>query len=142
MVKVFLDSSILVAASASKTGGSALILDYCRKGKIGGWVCKDVIGETEKNVNLKLGPKEKNRFIYYLRNANLFLTESPTVEEIAIAEEAIYIKDAPILASAKKSKADFLITLDRKHFLIPQVEKFASPMRIVTPKDFIYFMLN
>lgn len=142
MIKVFLDSSILVAASASKTGGSALILDYCKKGKIQGWVSKETIGEAEKNVNLKLGQKEKTRFIYYLKFANLFLAEDPTIEEIVGAEEVIFAKDAPILASAIKSKVDFLITLDRKHFLNPLVEKFARPMKVVTPKDFILSMLK
>ena len=137
MVKVFLDSSILVAASASKTGGSALILDYCRKEKVKGFVSKDVIGEAKKNINLKLGQKEQIRFVYYLKHANLFLTEDPSVEQIAEAEKVIYAKDAPILASAVESKASYLITLDRKHFFTSQVEKFASPMKVVTPKDFI-----
>lgn len=134
---VFLDSSILVAASASKKGGSAFILGLCREKKLKGYLSLDVIGEARKNVNLKLKKIHKQRFIYFLKQADLILVPSPSVEEIAQCEKVINPKDAPILAAALKSPTSFLITLDRKDFLKPKVFDFAKPLKITTPGDFI-----
>lgn len=138
MTKVFLDSSILVAACASKTGASALVLDYCRKKKISGFVSLETIGEARINVNLKLNPTQKKRFSYFLRFANLFLVPTPFVEEITKCEKVINHKDAPILAAALKSSASFLLTLDRKHFFKPEVIEFTKPLKIATPGDFVF----
>jgi len=137
VIKVFFDSSILVAASISKIGGSSYLLGLSRKKKIKGVVSLDVIGEARKNINLKLGLKEKQRFIFYLKNANLKLISGLSAEEISECEKLIFPKDASILAAAKKSRADYLVTLDRKHFFNPKVINFAKPLKIITPKDLI-----
>ena len=135
--KVFLDSSVLVAASASKTGASAFILGCCRLKKISGYVSLDTIGEARKNVNLKLKKINKERFVYFLRFASLILAPQPSAEEIAQCEQVINPKDAPILAAALKSSASFLITLDKKHFLKPKVINFSKPLKIISPKEFV-----
>ena len=40
----------------------------------------------------------------------------PSAEEIKLFDGIIHEKDAPVLASANKGKADFLLTGDKKHF--------------------------
>ena len=137
MKKVFLDSSVLVAASASTSGASALILGYCRKMNIKGCVSLDVVGEARKNINLKFGIKEKNRFKFFLKHARLAITNQATFENISEAEKVIAPKDAPILAAYKDSSAEFLITLDRKHFLKPEVANFVKGKKILTPGEFV-----
>lgn len=137
MIKVFLDSSVLVAACGSKTGASAFVLGYCRKGKIQGFVSVEAVGEAKKNVLLKFGEIEKKRLLYYLKMANLFIVPSSSAEEIARCEKVINSKDAPILASAIKSSADFLLSLDKKHFFDSKVQKFTRKLKIITPGDFV-----
>lgn len=137
MKKVFLDSSVLVSASASLTGASAYILGLCRLEKLKGYVSKKTIGEANKNINLKLSDQSKRRFISYLKLANLSLINKPALEEIVYCGQVINEKDAPILAAAINSKADFLITLDRKHFLKPEVMEFSRPLKIISPGEFI-----
>lgn len=137
MIKVFIDSSVLVAACASKTGASAFILGLCRQRKVEGYISLDVIGEARKNVNLKLGIKEKERLKFYLKKANLILLPSPELEEVARCEEVINPKDAPILASALESQVSHIVSLDRKHFLDKGVQKFVKPKIILTPGNFL-----
>lgn len=137
MKKVFLDSSVLVAACASKTGASAFILGYCRLQKIEGYLSLDTIGEARKNVNLKLNKTAKKRLVHFLKVANLILTPQPSTGEIVWCEQVTNPKDAPILAAALKSPASFLVTLDKKHFLKPKVKNFASPLQIITPGEFV-----
>jgi predicted nucleic acid-binding protein len=139
MKKVFIDSSVLVAACASFTGASAYILSQTKQKKIKSYISADVIGEAKKNVFLKLDEKGKGRLDEYLNEIDFRIVSSPTPYEIAICEKYIFPKDAPILAAAIKTKCAYLITLDRKHFFQPQARSFAKSMgiAILTPRKFI-----
>ena len=61
----------------------------------------------------------------------------PDKRLIERAKQVIVSKDAVILAEAKQSRSDFLLTLDHKHFQTDQVKKFIAPTRVVTPKDLL-----
>lgn len=137
MKKIFLDSSVLVAACASKIGASAFVLGYCRQKKLKGFVSLDVIGEARKNVLLKLKEAGRGRLVYFLKMANLEMVEKSSIEELVECEKVINEKDAPILAAALKSPAGYLLTLDRKHFLKPKVIEFTKPLKVLTPGEFV-----
>lgn len=53
------------------------------------------------------------------------------------AKKNIAVKDAVILAEAKNSKCEFLVTLDRKHFLTGSVASFLKPAKAITPKELL-----
>ena len=57
MKKVFIDANIFFAASYSKNGGSALILELAKKKKIKIITVSYALAEAEKNIELKLGQK-------------------------------------------------------------------------------------
>lgn len=137
IIKVFLDASVLVAASASVKGASAYVLHLARQRKIQAFVSEDALSEAVKNVNLKLDDIGEERLKTYLIKANLKLVDSPEAEAIALCEKFIHFKDAPILAGALANKINVLLTLDRKHFLTKSVADFAKPMKIFTPGDFL-----
>ena len=61
----------------------------------------------------------------------------PAPEEMFVHEKTIHPKDVHVLASATKGKADYLITLDRKHFLAPSVRRAKLPFAILTPGEFL-----
>ena len=65
------------------------------------------------------------------------IQQKPDIKLIERAKKAIVEGDAAILAEAKQSKADFLVTLDRKHFLTEKAKNFIKPVKIVTPKMLI-----
>jgi predicted nucleic acid-binding protein len=64
------------------------------------------------------------------------IVKNPTLKEIHYAYKLIRSEDAPILAAALKSKPDFLITWDIKHFLKKEVVSNVQ-FTICTPKEFI-----
>jgi len=136
-VKIFLDASVLVAASASVTGASAYVLHLSRQKKIKTFVSPDVIGEATKNVNLKLGETGKHRLKTYLNLAHLVLVDNPKPELVALCESVIHVKDAPILAAALNAKVGILLSLDRKHFFTAKVIDYSKPMKILTPGDWL-----
>ncbi|OGK21650.1 hypothetical protein A3C23_02640 [Candidatus Roizmanbacteria bacterium RIFCSPHIGHO2_02_FULL_37_13b] len=140
MKSVFIDSSVLVAACVSTKGASAYLLGLSRKGLIKGYISRDVIGEAKKNINFKLKDDHKKIFKIYLQYAKLGVIDEPLPELIELCEKVIYNKDAPILAAAIQSPCQYLVTLDRKHFLTNEVAKFVKKIVIITPGDFIKLM--
>lgn len=61
------------------------------------------------------------------------LKQQPDKVLIEQAKKVIVKKDAAILAEAKQAKTNFLVTLDKKHFLTAPVRKFLYPQKPVIP---------
>lgn len=133
--RVFVDTSVLIAGLASVTGASATVLDLAEAGVIKLVISRQVVIEADRNVTAKL-PRMVERFRAFLQRLAPELEEDPSPEEIKTAAVLVHPKDASILAAALKSKADFLVTLDKKHFLSIKT-RLHGQLKIVTPAEFI-----
>lgn len=136
-VKLFFDASVLIAAAHSPTGGSGYLLEACRRGRFKSVVTRLVLIEAERNIKAKLGEEDLLRF-YQLLGTVDFTVEPPlSAREIADYSHLIEQKDAHVLAAAVKSGAQFLVTLDTKHFMTERLSKADLGLIIVTPGHFI-----
>lgn len=102
---------------------------------------KVVLIETERNVRNKLHDYHLERF-FMLADKLEILKQLPNSKLIQRAKKVIAEKDRIILAESYKSKANFLVTLDRKHFLTESVAKFLRPQKALTPKMLIKIIEN
>lgn len=135
---LYLDSSVLFSAVNSLTGGSAKLFTLSDFKLV---VSTLVLTEVERNVRDKLQAYHLKRF--FMLVSHLEVVEStPTVKQIQSAQQVTSTKDAPILASAKKAKTDGIVTLDKKHFLKPEVEDFIKPIKILTPAQLFEELKN
>jgi len=130
---VFLDSSVLFTAVNSPTGGSAKLFTLSQVKLL---TSPLVLAEVERNIHKKLQSYHLQRFFKLVSKIKI-LDQEPDDRLIRQTQKIIVKKDAVILAEAKNSKADFLVTLDKKHFLKDSVRKFLSPQKILTPKDLL-----
>lgn len=135
-MKVFLDSSVWFAAAFSPNGGSSEVAHRLAAGQITVIVTKQVIAETVRNLQAKGNPVALGRFF------DLYAEVRPTAVEpkqsrIRKAEAVINRKDVPILAGAKTSNCQYLVTLDRRHFFTDEVAQFAKPTEILLPRDLL-----
>ena len=135
---VFIDSSVLFSAVNSPTGGSSKL--FTLKG-VKLITSKVVLAETERNVKNKLHDYNLERFFMLVGKITI-IQQLPNSQLIEKAKKVIVEKDSIILAESYKSKADFLVTLDRKHFLTEPVAKFLKPQKALTPKMFIELIEN
>lgn len=133
ILKLFLDSSVLFTAVNSPTGGSAKLFTLKKCELV---VSKVVLAEVERNVQKKLESYHLERF-FMLAGKLKILDQLPEEKLVGKAKRVINEKDAVILAEAKKAKCDFLLTLDKKHFLTDPVRQFLKSQRVLTPK--MYF---
>ena len=137
MFRVFLDANVYFAGSASPTGGSALVLQLILKGRIEVTASRLVLREAERNLRRKRPSKDLKAFHQFLKHAKLRVIPTPPETAWKPYEGAIHPKDVPVLAAAVASKAAYLVTLDRRHFLTKTVSDKVPGLVILTPGDFL-----
>jgi putative PIN family toxin of toxin-antitoxin system len=135
--KVLVDSSVIISALISNKGASHYCLISAKdKGYqlvISEFILKELLDVIERKFpNLLL------RLFEILILGEILIVKNPSKKELKLFKNLIEEKDVPILASAIKEEADFLLTLD-KEFLKQKVVNIASQygLTILTPKDLI-----
>ena len=135
-VRVFVDTSVLLAGLASPRGAANLILTLAEAELLTLVLSEEVLIEAERNLQRKL-PAAIPYYREWLAACPVERVPSPTREEVLQAARMIHPKDAAILAAAMRAGVDDLVTLDRCHFLDdPEVAR-RSGLRIGTPGEFI-----
>ena len=134
--KVFLDTSVMIAAVFSETGGARKLLKLGELGVIQLVVGPHVLRECEDVVRRKV-PESLPRLAHLLEIARVD-TADAAEEEMVVAARAIveYRPDAYVLAEAMGADSDWLITHDKEHFLKIR-QGSGLPFRVGTPGDFI-----
>ena len=135
-LKAFLDTSALIAGIASSSKGAArAVLQLAEVSLIEVIVSKQVIVEADRNIEEKI-PEVLNEYREFIRTLSPIYVDDPSQKEYEKFCKVINPDDAPILASAIGSGADFLVTWDKKHFMHKDVQTYSN-LKIVTPGEFL-----
>jgi putative PIN family toxin of toxin-antitoxin system len=142
--RLFFDSSVLIAGIISPKGGSGLIIKACLVGGFTPLVSQAVFIEVERNLTENFSKKALGYFDYLVIDIQWTLIPIPPEKLIYRYSKIINKKDAHVLAAAITGKSDFLLTLDRKHFMTPSLKMANFDCIILTPGDFIkrYYSLH
>jgi len=134
-INLFLDSSALFAGIVSSTGAGRVLLLLGETKKIQLTISEQVITETERAV-----ARKAVRALPELRQAilrsNAAIVGDP--EASVVLAHLHWMQDptdVPILLAAMQAKVDFLVTLNRRHFLDDPGVAARSGLRIGTPGD-------
>lgn len=131
---VFFNASVILAGLFSRSGGSAKLLKWVRQKKITGIISEIVLDEViRKAPKIRLSAGEAQRL-----TITTFSQVLPAPEDRKVTAQKRFVfdqDDAHILASAKQARANFLVTLDKKHLLILQNK--IKWTKIVSPKQLI-----
>ena len=134
---VFFDASVLVAASRSPTGGSAVSMEMCHGAQYRAALTGLVLLEARWNIAEKFGETELLRFYRQIAALDPEVVAPPSDEQVERCRPITGAKDAHVLAGALECGAAYLLTLDRRHLLTPAVESAGLPLRAITPGDFL-----
>ena len=129
-MRLFIDTSVLLAACGSPDGGSRVVIDAA---PLNGWsliVNSWVLGETRRNVR-KLSARAPLEW----QSIRPRLNRVRNV--LAIGKPVVFqpTKDRPVLLTAYEF-ADVLLTLDRRDFR-ELLGGFFYHLRIQSPRDFL-----
>ena len=139
-MRVFIDSSVIIAALLSPTGASTVILLFCEMQMITGYISQDVAREIKIVLERKF-PEKKKQFEKLLWETNLKLIHAKNKKLFFKAKK--WIKDphdVHILVAAKEAKVDYLITLDIRDFIKDTAVSEKSGLKICTPGDFLHIL--
>jgi predicted nucleic acid-binding protein len=138
--KLFLDSSALVAAIVSREiisaqGAARALLLLAEVGEITIVVSEQVIAETERTVARKV-PQTLPDLRQAIRQSGLHIVRDPSPEQVMEGQHSLaHPPDVAILLAAMQAGVDYLVTLNRKHFLDDPGVAQSSGLRIGTPGD-------
>ncbi len=136
--KVFIDASVFIAASGSKSGGSFLVLEVCKGIYYNAISTRRILTEAQTNIRKKMPTEALIAFYKIIADLNPVIVEIP--EDLNPYNDIISLKDRHVLASAIYCDATFLITLDRKHFQTEVIKNANFDLNIMTPKEFLDFV--
>lgn len=136
-VRIFLDSNVILSGLLSDRGAPRILLDLLSIDLpfLIGLTGRYNVIEIERNLKKKM-PGILSVYKEYFPKLNLKIIPLPHKEELREHYGKIDDKDVPILVSALRGKADYLVTGDKKHFgkmRKPEQEQ----IHVVTPSEFI-----
>lgn len=134
-VDLFFDSSALIAGIISAQGAARALLLLAEDEKIQITISEQVIAEVERNIARK-APKALPFARQLILHAKLRIVSDPKSGDVLNHQDWIgHPADVPILVAAAINDADFLVTLNTKHFLDDPEVACHSGLRIGTPGD-------
>jgi predicted nucleic acid-binding protein len=132
---LFFDSSALFAGVVSASGASRALLLLAEAGLVSSTVSEQVVAETERAVARKI-PRALPNYREALRATGLRIVGDPSPTEIEAHKDIVkHQTDVPIVVAAMQVKADYLVTLNRRHFVDDPNVAARSGLRIGAPGD-------
>ncbi|MBP6016160.1 MAG: PIN domain-containing protein [Candidatus Promineofilum sp.] len=135
-IRIFLDASALFAAAYSSTGAARELLRLNLEKRVQLITNQIAVEEAERNLERK-APEGVAIFWAILNAFPIEVLSAPDLAEIQAAGEYVVPKDAPILAGAIASGAEYLATFDRQHLIGIDVGRIAPNLVIATPGDIL-----
>lgn len=118
--QVLVDSSVIISALNSPTGAPAHILELGRIKTLTLVIIPYIVAEVEDVLKRKF-PLLASRWKNVQQEKIFHILSNPTVDELKQAASLTTDpNDVPIIAAGFVHRVDFLVTLDRKHFLNSQ----------------------
>lgn len=132
---LFLDSSALFAGVFSPTGAARALLVLGEVGRISITISEQVIAETERALARK-APKALPNYREALRHTGMRIERDPSTKDVEPHLGIIrHEVDVPILVAVINAKVDYLVTLNRRHFMDDPTVSSRSGLQIGTPGD-------
>lgn len=136
MIRVFLDANVYFAGCLSKEGASRFVLELTRRGKMELAASRLVLREADRNLRKKASPQALRTFRRFLQDVKIRIVQ-PAEDILKLHEGTVDPKDLPVIAAAVSARADYFLTLDRKHFLdVGYFVRMKKP-RVMNPGRFL-----
>jgi len=135
MIKVVLDTNIVISAALKEESLPALLLSLALRKEIQAFVSSEMLseyGEVLQRPKFGLRKKETEDLLEEIRKSMIIVYPSERISEIR-EDEA----DNRILECAKEAEADFIITGNKSHF---PFEEFRGT-KIVSPREFFEYFI-
>jgi predicted nucleic acid-binding protein len=132
--RLFLDTSVIIAAVLSPSGGARKLFHLGGAGLMRLVVGPTVLLECQRVVQRK-NPTTLPTLAQLLGSGLVETSNAPTSRQVDVARVHVqYAPDAHVLAEAMLAKPDWFVTHDKEHFLKHR-SRIDLPFEIGTPGD-------
>jgi putative PIN family toxin of toxin-antitoxin system len=131
--KVFFNASVVLAGLRSPRGGSGKLLKWSKQKKIKAIISEIILDEIRRNLE-KIGLSKKT-LSKILRLPDKIIPAPKASSTSVFNDKIVDYGDAHVFASAREAKADFLVSLDKKHIL--SLKGKIKKIKIVNPEGLI-----
>lgn len=131
MLRVVLDTTVVVSAAIRADGAPALLLALALEGSLRLFVSPDLLAEYEavlKRERFGLRPKDVSALVKKIRKKSTLVRPKKRVRRIKEDDS-----DNRILECALEAKADYVVTGDKKHF---PFDAFRG-IKVASPRDLV-----
>jgi len=133
MPRYFIDSSVLFAACYSTRGQPWQLIQAAMRGEVTLVLSDFVLAETWRNLEHTAPQHLEDLRAILLRVPFEVVKVTPRL--VKTASRAVELKDAPIVAAAKRARVEALVTFDHKHLLRPPEPAVFLKAPIITPQE-------
>ena len=132
---LFFASSALFAGVVSASGASRALLILAESGQVAVTVSEQVIAETERAIARK-ATRALPAYRETVRHTGLRIVRDPSPEDVQAHPHLIrHQADVSIVLAAMHAEVDYLVTLNRRHFIDDADVAVRSGLRIGLPGD-------
>lgn len=131
ILRVFLDTSALVAGIVSSKGAARQVLRLGQAGVFQLVVSPQVLRELDRNITKKY-PRFASASRAQIANIRPELCDEPKASAVRKFHGIIEKDDQAILAAAVEAKVEWLVTWNTRDFMVEKVAKSVD-FKIVTP---------
>ena len=134
-INLCLDSSALMAGIVSAKGASRVLLLLAESDTIGVTISEQVLTETERTIARKV-PKALRDLRQAILASKARIVRDPSPEDVAVHQNLIsHAADVPIVLAAMQANVEYLVTLNRKHFIDDPGVALQAGLKIGTSGD-------
>ncbi len=134
-IRIYLDTSAILAGIMSARGGSRTLLRLGEAGAISLLTSSLALKELEHVLRERV-PESLGALALLLDRADFTIVEPPSEEHLAATRPLVdHPGDAAMLAAALNQKPAFFVTLDEQHFLGDPQLSTTIPFPIGTPGE-------
>ncbi|MEX0896178.1 MAG: putative toxin-antitoxin system toxin component, PIN family [Patescibacteria group bacterium] len=140
MKSVYFDSSVIISSMLSASGGSAALTSLVRSKTIRGIITETIIDEVLVKAD-KIGVS-KTEIKQYIAEHSFLVRRALSQQDIRpVLNQMLDARDAHVLAGALLTNAQYLVSLDKKHILHPDIKRHFPQLIILTPGEFLQHIL-
>lgn len=131
---VTFNASVVLSGMYSPSGGSAKLLEWTKKRKIQGIISETIKDEVlRRSYKLDIELQEAENICDEIFKKEV---SSPSLSSIKKFEKIVSdYGDTHVLATAKETKSDYLVSLDKKHIL--SLKEKVKWVKVVSPGELI-----
>jgi predicted nucleic acid-binding protein len=132
---LFFDSSALVSGIISSQGASRALLLMAESHLVMVTISTQVIVESERAI-ARVAPRALVAFREAVRSSAVRIVRDSLPEQVQTHMDLIaHAADVPVVVAAMQAGVDYLVTLNRRHFLDDPAVSARSGLRIGSPGD-------